>query len=85
MPRTVALVTDSTALLPREVAAERDIDVVPLQVVIGATSYDEGVMSIEPDSGAPQARTYHVEVVGREQLKASARVEGSSEITVVKE
>ena len=43
MSRTVALVTDSTALLPREVAAERDIDVVPLQVVIGATSYDEGV------------------------------------------
>jgi DegV family protein with EDD domain len=43
MSRTVALVTDSTALLPREVAAERDIDVVPLQIVIGATSYDEGV------------------------------------------
>jgi DegV family protein with EDD domain len=43
MSRTVALVTDSTALLPREVVEERDIDVVPLQVVIGATSYDEGV------------------------------------------
>jgi DegV family protein with EDD domain len=43
MSRTVALVTDSTALLPREVAEEREIDVVPLQVVIGATSYDEGV------------------------------------------
>src|SRR3954462_1814248 len=43
MSRTVALVTDSTALLPREVAAEREIEVVPLQVVIGASSYDEGV------------------------------------------
>jgi DegV family protein with EDD domain len=43
MSRTVALVTDSTALLPRAVAAERDIEVVPLQVVIGAKSYDEGV------------------------------------------
>jgi DegV family protein with EDD domain len=39
----VALVTDSTASLPADVAAERDITVVPLQVVIGATSYDEGV------------------------------------------
>src|SRR3954468_10243710 len=43
MSRTVALVTDSTALLPREVTVERDIEVVPLQVVIGAESYDEGV------------------------------------------
>jgi DegV family protein with EDD domain len=40
---SVALVTDSTASLPAEVAAARDIVVVPLQVVIGATSYDEGV------------------------------------------
>src|SRR5919107_6315715 len=43
MSRTVALVPDSTALLPREVAEHRDIQVVPLQVVIGAKSYDEGV------------------------------------------
>ncbi|HET6166057.1 MAG TPA: DegV family protein [Marmoricola sp.] len=39
----VALVTDSTASLPADVAAAREITVVPLQVVIGATSYDEGV------------------------------------------
>ena len=39
----VALVTDSTASLPADVVAARDITVVPLQVVIGATSYDEGV------------------------------------------
>lgn len=39
----VALVTDSTASLAAELVAERDITVVPLQVVIGATSYDEGV------------------------------------------
>jgi DegV family protein with EDD domain len=39
----VALVTDSTASLPAEVVAERGITVVPLQVVIGATAYDEGV------------------------------------------
>src|SRR4051794_28240576 len=39
----VALVTDSTASLPAEVVTARAITVVPLQVVIGATSYDEGV------------------------------------------
>jgi fatty acid kinase fatty acid binding subunit len=43
MPRRVALVTDSTAMLPPEVALGRDIRVVPLQVVVGATSYQEGV------------------------------------------
>ncbi|HET7351792.1 MAG TPA: DegV family protein [Marmoricola sp.] len=39
----VALVTDSTASIPPGVAAEAGITVVPLQVVIGATAYDEGV------------------------------------------
>jgi DegV family protein with EDD domain len=43
MSRRVALVTDSTAMLPPEVVKEREITVVPLQVVIGAKSYDEGV------------------------------------------
>jgi DegV family protein with EDD domain len=41
-PATTALVTDSTASLPPELAVERCITVVPLQVVIGATAYDEG-------------------------------------------
>jgi DegV family protein with EDD domain len=40
----VALVTDSTASLPAETVAGRGITVVPLQVVIGATAYDEGVV-----------------------------------------
>ena len=39
----VALVTDSTASLPADVVRERRITVVPLQVVIGAKAYDEGV------------------------------------------
>jgi DegV family protein with EDD domain len=43
MSRRVALVTDSTAMLPPDLVAARDIIVVPLQVVIGAKSYDEGV------------------------------------------
>jgi DegV family protein with EDD domain len=46
--RTV-IVTDSTAMLPPELAAERGIVVVPLQVVIGATVYDEGT----PDGATP--------------------------------
>jgi DegV family protein with EDD domain len=46
--RTV-IVTDSTAMLPPELAAERGIVVVPLQVVIGATVYDEGT----PEGATP--------------------------------
>ncbi|MDQ6934560.1 MAG: DegV family protein [Actinomycetota bacterium] len=37
----VAVVTDSTASLPTALVAERGITVVPLQVVIGGTSYEE--------------------------------------------
>lgn len=43
MAHPVALVTDSTALLPPDLAQRRGITVVPLQVVIGAKAYDEGV------------------------------------------
>jgi DegV family protein with EDD domain len=47
MPDTaVAVVTDSTATLSADLLAEHSIEVVPLQVVIGDTSYDE-------DTGAP--------------------------------
>lgn len=45
----VAIVTDSSACLPPELAEERGIVVVPLQVVIGARSYDEG-----PDGATPE-------------------------------
>ena len=47
MPRTkktqVALVTDSTASLTPEQVKEHGITVVPLQVIVGGKSYDEGV------------------------------------------
>ncbi|MGB0102302.1 MAG: DegV family protein [Nocardioides sp.] len=43
------IVTDSTASLPAELAAERGIIVVPLQVVIGATVYDEGADGATPE------------------------------------
>lgn len=48
-PSHVAVVTDSTASLPAKVAAERGIRVVPLQVVIGGTAYDEGEDAATPD------------------------------------
>ena len=51
---SVALVTDSTASLPAKVLAERGITVVPLQVVIGATAYDEGVDSGDGSGVTPQ-------------------------------
>jgi len=45
---TVALVTDSTASLPPEVAAECGVSVVPVQVVIDDISYDEGAEEASP-------------------------------------
>jgi len=50
MPK-VAVVTDSTASLRPEVAAEHGIAVVPLQVVVGAKSYSDG---IDPEA-SPEA------------------------------
>ena len=38
---TVAVVTDSTCYLPRGLAAERGIGVVPVQVIIGGRPFDE--------------------------------------------
>ena len=49
MPGRIVVVTDSTASLPPEVAEERGIVVVPLQVVIGATVYDEGPGGATPE------------------------------------
>ncbi|MFZ2015700.1 MAG: DegV family protein [Nocardioides sp.] len=49
MPGRIVVVTDSTASLPPEVAEGRGIVVVPLQVVIGATVYDEGPGGATPE------------------------------------
>jgi DegV family protein with EDD domain len=49
MPGRTVVVTDSTASLPPEVVRERGIVVVPLQVVIGATVYDEGAEGATPE------------------------------------
>ncbi|NBU31113.1 MAG: hypothetical protein EBS41_06405, partial [Actinobacteria bacterium] len=50
---TVAVVTDSTASLPAEMIAKYGITVVPVCVIIGDTSYDEGA-GITPAKVAAQ-------------------------------
>ncbi|WP_049578333.1 DegV family protein [Streptomyces sp. SBT349] len=40
--RSVAIVTDSTAYLPREAVARHGITVVPLTVVLGGTAFEDG-------------------------------------------
>ncbi|QNN53364.1 DegV family protein [Nocardioides mesophilus] len=55
---SVVLVTDSTAMLPSHVAAQRGIVVVPLQVVIGARSYEEGAPEATPQTIADALREW---------------------------
>ena len=55
----IALVTDSTAMLPASQAAERGITVVPLQVIVGARAYEEGVdPEATPETIAEALRAY---------------------------
>ena len=54
---SVVVVTDSTAMLPAELAVERGIVVVPLQVVIGGDVFDEDAATSEMVAGALRART----------------------------
>ncbi|CAN5263501.1 DegV family protein [soil metagenome] len=55
---SIVVVTDSTASLPAELAAERGIAVLPLQVVIGADSFDEGSPHATPERVAEALRDY---------------------------
>src|SRR5688572_21339099 len=56
---SVALVTDSTASLTSETATARGITVVPLQVVIGSSSYDEcGEDAVTPEMLADALREW---------------------------
>ena len=54
----VAVVTDSTATLPPDLAAERGITVVPLQVVMGAKAHAEGSPEAEPAKVAAALREW---------------------------
>lgn len=58
MTRRVAVVADSTSTLPESVVAARDVIVVPLQVIIGSQSFDEGEdADAEAVADALRART----------------------------
>lgn len=55
----IALVTDSTAMLSASQAADRGITVVPLQVIVGAHAYSEGVdPEATPETIAEALRAY---------------------------
>jgi len=58
MSARIAIVTDSTASLPVEVAQGRGIEVVPLQVVIGASVHDEGSPEVTPPKLAAALREF---------------------------
>jgi DegV family protein with EDD domain len=53
----VAVVTDSTAYLPAQTAGQLGVRVVPLQVVVGGTSYAEG-LEIDSRAVAEALRAY---------------------------
>jgi len=94
---SVALVTDSTASLSSETASARGITVVSLQVVIGASSYDEsGPDAVTPKMLAealrewtpvstsrpnPEAILEHYERLARDGAKEIVSVHISSELS----
>jgi DegV family protein with EDD domain len=57
MPARVAVVTDSTAYLPEDLARKHDITVVPLQVILGGKAHDEGV-DVTSEQVATALRTH---------------------------
>jgi DegV family protein with EDD domain len=85
----VAIVTDSSACLPRELAEERGIAVVPLQVVIGATSYDEGPDGASPDMVAAALKEWTPVSTSRPgpavfaEAYARAAAQGATEVVSV--
>ena len=83
------IVTDSTASLEPEEAAARGIVVVPLQVVIGATAYDEGTGGATPEHVAEALREFRPVSTSRPapaallEVYEKAAAEGASEIVSV--
>lgn len=86
---SVVVVTDSTASLPPEVAAERGIVVVPLQVVIGAEVHDEGSPEATPERLAEALRAWTPVSTSRPSpsvmraVYEAAAAEGATEIVSV--
>ncbi|QIG42704.1 DegV family protein [Nocardioides anomalus] len=86
---SVVVVTDSTACLSPEVAAERGIVVVPLQVVIGADVYDEGSQGATPELVAEALKAFRPVSTSRPtpaallELYSSLAASGATEIVSV--
>jgi DegV family protein with EDD domain len=72
MPRTVALVTDSTSL-DAEHARRLGAVVVPLQVVIGTTAYEEGA-DVDPQQVAAALRSHTAVGTSRPSPESFLRV-----------
>lgn len=85
----VVVVTDSTASLPPEVAAEHGIVVVPLQVIIGADVFDEGSEGATPELVAAALKEFRPVSTSRPTPAALLEVyrrvadEGATEIVSV--
>ncbi|CAN5555276.1 DegV family protein [soil metagenome] len=73
MPGRVALVTDSTSSLPADLIALYRIEVVPLQVVIGARSFAEA-SEATPETVATALRAFAPVSTSRPSPEAFARI-----------
>ena len=86
--RTV-VVTDSTCCLTVEQATDLGVVIVPLQVVIGATSYDEGAEGATPEAVAQALRDFVPVSTSRpapevfRKLYADLAADGATEIVSV--
>jgi DegV family protein with EDD domain len=95
MPSRVAVVTDSTAMLSSDVVESRGVTVVPLQVVVGARSYEESTdsgpdmvadalrarESVSTSRPAPEAFRAVFEALARDGAGAIVSVHLSGEIS----
>jgi DegV family protein with EDD domain len=75
MSHSIAIVTDSTAITDRGTAAELDVFVVPLQVVIGAESHEDfGPDAVTAEMLAEALRTFKPLSTSRPNPEAFARL-----------
>ena len=68
----VVVVTDSTAYIPADLVASHGITVVPVQVVVDGTAYDEGT-EISPTQVAEALRRWGVVTTSRPSPERFAR------------
>ena len=84
---SVVVVTDSTAMLPAELAVERGIVVVPLQVVVGGDAFDEDAATSDMVATArrapPPRSTTPPPPAARLEVYERAAREGASEVVSI--